>query len=353
MLGTALKESTGLFDRRFLINALLPSLVLIGLSGLVVLGSGTGLQTALATWNRQDALVKTLYTVAFMVLTVMTAAWVSGVTALLLRWFEGDWRRRPGRWLAAVGRRCHARRFQRLRPLDPDDYRRLYFSYPSAAEEVMPTRLGNVLKNCELHAQDRYGIDAALVWPRLYPLLPADHRAGLAAARSDLEFFLSVSALAAVFSAAAGVFLTTSGAPAGLFLLCHAGGAAVALLSYLCALGPARIYGEQVKVAFDVYRTELLKHLNREAAGEEEELVMWEALAQQWYRGVPVSATVAAASVGITPGATVAAAAEDGGSPRPNVPHRRIRLWVPSLPLSAWYSILVLLTSSTGALTLG
>ena len=41
---------------------------------------------------------------------------------------------------------------------------------PSQPDQVMPTALGNVLRNAELHPRDRYGIDAVLTWPRLYPL---------------------------------------------------------------------------------------------------------------------------------------------------------------------------------------
>ncbi|MEV1005017.1 hypothetical protein [Nonomuraea sp. NPDC050202] len=336
MLGTALKETTGLFERRFLLNALLPALVLIGLCGAVVVGSTVGPQTGLAVWNRQDPLLKALCSVAFAAVVVLIATWLSGLTAPLLRWYEGDWNRRPWRWLAGAGRRWHTGVFSRLRPEDLGHYQRLYAGYPPDAEEVMPTRLGNILKNAALYPEERYGIDAALVWPRLYPLIPADHRATLAAARADLEFFLTVSGLAAFFSTASGLFLLAAGAPAGLFLLCHAGGAAVALLSYVCALGPARLYGEHVKVTFDVYRGDLLKHLGHEVSSEDEEWVMWEALAKQWYRGVPVAVTVRAAHL---PAATA--------RPPRETPRRRVRL-----PLTVWFLLLTALTSAMGALLL-
>ncbi|MEV4399952.1 hypothetical protein [Nonomuraea sp. NPDC049607] len=346
MLGAALKETTGLFERRFLLNALLPALVLVGLCGAVAVGSTAGPKAGLAAWNRQDTLLKALYSVAFVAAVVLVATWLSGLNALLLRWYEGDWSRRPWRLLAGVGRRWHSRVHARLRPERLPDYQRLYSGYPPDLAEVMPTRLGNILKNAVLHPEGRYGIDAALVWPRLYPLLPADHRATLAAIRADLEFFLTVSFLAGLFSTASGLFLLVTGAPAGLFLLCYAGGAAVALIGYACALGPARLYGEQVKVTFDVYRGDLLKQLGHESGSEDEEWVLWEALAQQWYRGAPIAATLRAAA---EPADDVDGVGDVGDVGSSEGPGGR-RAWrVVRLPLSAWFVILTLVVGAVGA----
>ncbi|MEZ7125434.1 hypothetical protein ACBR40_08850 [Nonomuraea sp. AD125B] len=281
-----------------------------------------------------------MYSIAFLAAVVLVATWLSGMSTLLLRWYEGDWTRRPWRLLARAGRHWHTHVHAGLRPAELPDYQRLYSGYPSDVAEIMPTRLGNILKNAVLHPEERYGIDAALVWPRLYPLLPADHRATLAAVRADLEFFLTISFLAGFFSTASGLFLLATGAPAGLFLLCHTGGAAVALLSYACALGPARLYGEQVKVTFDVYRGDLLAHLGHEAGSEDEEWVLWEALAQQWYRGAPVAATVrAAAAVRAAPTPRQPATVTGGRRA-----WHRVRL-----PLSGWFLILAVLTGAAGA----
>ncbi|SEG99297.1 hypothetical protein SAMN05444920_112346 [Nonomuraea solani] len=306
--------------------------MLIVLFGAVVVGSTVGPQAGLAAWNRQDPLLKALCSVAFAAVVVLLATWLSGLTAPLLRWYEGDWNRRSWRWLAGAGRGWHTGVFSRLRPKDLGHYQCLYTSYPQDAEEVMPTRLGNILKNAALYPEELYGIDAALVWPRLNtpdPGRPPRHARRRPCRPGVLPHRLQPGRL---LLTASGLFLLAAGAPAGLFLLYHAGGAAVALLSYVCALGPARLYGEHVKVTFDVYRGDLLKHLGH----EDEEWVMWEALAKQRYRGVPVAMTVRAAEL---PAATA--------RPRREAPRRRVRL-----PLSAWFLLLTALISAAGALLL-
>jgi hypothetical protein len=331
VLGTVIKETNGLFDRRFLVNALLPTLVLIGLLGVVTIVPTIGARAALITWNRQDTLIKALYSLAVILVAVLLAACLAGSTASLVRLFEGYWTTPAGRFLARAGRRWHQSRLATLDPEDGADYQLIHANYPTSAQEVMPTRIGNILKNAELHPEERYGIDAVLIWPRLHPLLPADHRAALAAARSDLEFFLTLAALAAFFSLSCAGFLVLARAGAGLFLLCHCGGAAVALLSYLGALAPARRYAQQVKVTFDVYRAELLAVLGHQGTHEDDEPRLWDALAKQWYRGVPVATTLQAPP----------------SPPPPEPPPAAERR---ALPLSAWAAIVVVLTGVAGAL---
>ena len=51
----------------------------------------------------------------------------------------------------------------------------------------MPTRLGNILRAAESYPHDRYGADAVLTWPRLFPLLPDRLTASLTAARAEIE----------------------------------------------------------------------------------------------------------------------------------------------------------------------
>ena len=48
----------------------------------------------------------------------------------------------------------------------------LHLAYTEDPEDVLPTRLGNVLRAAELYPLHRYGIDIAVLWTRLTMLLP-------------------------------------------------------------------------------------------------------------------------------------------------------------------------------------
>jgi hypothetical protein len=48
-----------------------------------------------------------------------------------------------------------------------------------AAERLLPTTLGNVLRAAEDHAGVRDGIDSIAPWPRLHALLPTDMASGI------------------------------------------------------------------------------------------------------------------------------------------------------------------------------
>ncbi|WP_394621479.1 hypothetical protein JNUCC0626_20975 [Lentzea sp. JNUCC 0626] len=275
MLTDVVRETTGLFDRRFLLNALLPTLITLGLLGAVVASTVTNPAGALKTWTALDGTFKVLAGTGVVVAAVLIAAIVSGRAQSLIRCYEGLW---PRYWrvLVAPGTHRHRRRARRL------GFDRTTTNYPTDPAEVMPTRLGNVLRAAESYPQDRYGADAVLTWPRLFPLLPDRLAASLTAARAEIEFQVTISALAAFFAVSSGTWLTVTGGSDRLFLLCYWGGAAVAWATYCGALAPARLYGDQVRVAFDLYRTELLDRLGVE--GDDQ----WPRLNQFWHRNIPL-----------------------------------------------------------------
>ncbi|MGM1064552.1 hypothetical protein [Saccharothrix sp. Mg75] len=276
VLTDVVRETTGLFDRRFLLNALLPTLITLGALGAVVVSTLTDPAKALRTWNTLDGTVKALAGTGVVVVAVLLAALVSGRAQSLIRCCEGLWPGRLGRVLVLPGTHRHRRRARRL------GFERGAADYPADPADVLPTRLGNILRSAESYPSERYGADAVLTWPRLFPLLPDRLTASLVAARAEVEFQVTVSAHAAFFAVAAGGWLAVTGGPTWLFLTCYWGAAAVAWATYRGALAPARLYGDQVRVAFDLYRNELLTVLGVE--GDEQ----WQRLNQFWYRNIPL-----------------------------------------------------------------
>ncbi|MGI5229862.1 hypothetical protein [Actinoallomurus sp. CA-142502] len=330
MLGQLGKDTFGLLDRRFVMNAFLPALILVGSVAILAMVWWNGAATSSRTWDRLTPTAKGLVITGVVLLAGVLANVVAAHTSTLISWYEGHWRSPIGLRVAKAGRRWHRRRLERLDPADPADYERIHHTYPlpSRPDDVQATRLGNILRNAELYPYDRYGIDAAIVWPRLHPLLPPELTAPLSAAKADLEFQLVVSTLSAVFSVIAGVLALAAGESPGVFLACYWGGGLLAWAAYVGALRSARLYGMRVKVAFDLYRGALLDRLDPSEPDRGEE--RWRRLALWWYRGLPPDADLLDEDLPASPAAGTTTA------------RRRLRL--PAIPLTGWIALAALCT---------
>lgn len=140
----------------------------------------------------------------------------------------------------------------------------------------MPTRLGNVLRAAERWPRDKYGLDALIVWPRLWLLLQQTTRKEIIDARARLD--------QAVIGLTWGVLIVGWEALAWWPVLVAA---AVAAFLYRRAVVAAERYGDLVEVAFDLERTELYRRLRiplpTESENEPSEGV---ALTQYLWRGL-------------------------------------------------------------------
>lgn len=288
MFSVDLKEVTGVVGRRFLMTAFVPSLVFWGLF-IAVMAIGQGdLFTAIKAWSEQETIFKTLQIIVFVVWVIFFANILSSQLNTILRLYEGYWDFPLGRYFQIRGQRRHQARLKKLEN-DPNQYEKIYLYYPlpTQPEQVMPTLLGNILKNAELYPRDRYRIDAVLIWPRLYYLLSDRFVQTVADARGALDFMLVISSLSVGFALLAGSYLLITGAAWLYFLVCFLGGLFTAWLAYKSALGSALLYAQQIKVAFDLYRNDLLKkmHISLPTTPEEEKRV-WNDVVQLLYRNV-------------------------------------------------------------------
>jgi hypothetical protein len=66
---------------------------------------------------------------------------------------------------------------------------------------------------------------------------------------------------AAVYAVTASVVLAVGAGPILWFVASLAGGTLIAFVAYFSALGPAAIYGNHIRTAFDLHRLELLEAL--------------------------------------------------------------------------------------------
>ncbi|WP_157408541.1 hypothetical protein [Actinoplanes sp. N902-109] len=274
----------GLLDRRQLTVVWMPLLAFLGGLGVVVV-TGLGVKEAQAWWAGASGEVRTMAGGALIIVTVLLGQTLNAWRTGLIRLFSGYWPDAPGLrtvrdHLTARHRRVQARRAA----ADPE----LFLSYPRRAEHVLPTRLGNVIRAAEEHA-DRYGIDGVTAWPRLYVVLPASFLEAFSATTASMEGATVIGVLGAAFAVAGGVLaalLLPPLAAAATVLL----GAAVAVLGHRAATRAAAPYAQLIRTAFDVHRFALLEAMRLQLpTGFPEEREQWRQLGKLWYQGWPDS----------------------------------------------------------------
>ena len=115
MFNEVLKEVTGIFDRRFLLNAFFPCLIFWGLLGIVgIVGSGWEPLKLLQNWNQQDGILKTLEIIGLITLVVFSASVLSSQSASILRFYEGYWQFPLSQRLSQRGKVWHQAQLAKL-----------------------------------------------------------------------------------------------------------------------------------------------------------------------------------------------------------------------------------------------
>jgi hypothetical protein len=253
-----------------------PALV-FWLGGLLAWAYGHGGLHRLSTppgWlSGQSAPLQVAALIGILAGVIATGVIVQRLTTPVLRLLEGYW----PRWLAPLRRRLISHAQDRARadvdsvqslashvlpPADPNaatEEQRSAFARldqrqrrrPQAPNRLQPTRIGNLLRAAEAWPRDKYGLDAVVVWPRLWLVLPDATRQELLAARGALDAAVAAVIWGTLFC------LFTGWAPFALPIgLAVAIGAATAWV-------PARaaVFGDLVEAAFDLYRTALYQQL--------------------------------------------------------------------------------------------
>lgn len=186
--------------------------------------------------------------------------------------------------------------------------------YPFAKERLLPTRLGNALRNVEEYSSQRYRISGVVLWPRLLAKIDAPYAAFIDNAKTSFDFALNMSLLAAISSLLAawlGLRFDTAWIPKA---------TAFAMLSWLfyeASIARAAAWGDSVKSAVDLYRLPLLNALGYDFTPKsvEEERDLWRRIAVEYsfpdwpgdhqpYAPVPAPTPVSSARA-LTPGARI------------------------------------------------
>ncbi|WP_414623776.1 hypothetical protein [Calothrix sp. CCY 0018] len=235
-------------------------------------GAAAGLQRfgwkSASTWfSQQPEPLQIALLIGVLCVIAASAFVVQRFDLPVLRFLEGYWH--P--WLRPL-RRClialEAKRSQRistrwqtLKRIDPSqrnaeqrdelvqlDWQQLHLPLE---KQLMPTRLGNILRAAEQRPLEKYGLDTIVCWSRLWLILPDAVKKDLQEARADLNTasrFWLWSLLFFIF----WTFLAWWAAPVGIFS---------AIFAYNWALDAARNYGELIEATFDMHRHLLYQSL--------------------------------------------------------------------------------------------
>jgi hypothetical protein len=210
----------------------------------------------------------------------------------VLRFLEGYWHPwlRPfRRWLIAKEVKRSQRisdRWQTLASLDPAqltteqrdefvqlDWQQIHLPLPN---QLMPTRLGNILRAAEQRPLEKYGLDAIVCWSRLWLLLSDAVKKDLQEARADLNTAVRVWLWSLLFII--WTIWAWWAAPVGIISAIFA--------YYYWALDAARNYGELIEATFDLHRNLLYQSLRWNLpADTEEERRVGQKLTEYLWRG--------------------------------------------------------------------
>ena len=137
----------------------------------------------------------------------------------------------------------------------------LEIAYPQDPAQTKPTRLGNVMAAAADHPRIAYTMNGGVWWPRLLPLLPANFTDMLAGSQAPTMALLNLSVVFCALAVSAAVVLVLATAQWVAALAFLVVGLVLARLCYQAAASQAVELGSLVRVAFDLYRSEILVQL--------------------------------------------------------------------------------------------
>lgn len=318
------------FGQAFILGVFLPVLIFVSLSLALYLEITQGLGTAIAAWDKLSGLNQFLLVLAELIFVLVLAYLIYNFQYSFIRLFEGYWPNwRPvnylrGRFVERQRKRWNslddqAHSIWNTRPASakkrsttdgnvpsiwntPEmlkkvqiakineimDQQLAYYPPSTHLDQLMPTRIGNILRAAELYPYDRYGIDSPVIWTRLIPLLKSDVLAPLQSIKIARDFMLLMSTLLVIFTLIWCPVLAILTNNWILFVLCALGWP-FAWLCYQNAVQSSVAYAEQLKAIFDLHRHELFDALGLDAPkNEDEERQQWQNIAYFFFRNLPM-----------------------------------------------------------------
>jgi len=141
-------------------------------------------------------------------------------------------------------------------------------AFPPLLDQVMPTRLGNMLRRAVIQAGSQYGMNALQSIPHLLMIAPEKHVSYVNDQRTLLDLAVRMTFLSAAATGTAVLFLW----PYGLWVLVALFPYVITYLSYRGAVVAARHYGAAFSLLINLNRFRLYEelHLQLPATTEDE-----------------------------------------------------------------------------------
>jgi hypothetical protein len=311
-----LSAISGQFSKSLILGAFLPTIIFVTLSMIFLIPLFPTDWPVLAPLVALDAQWKII------VLTLITVT-LSGVlynlNVPLIRLYEGyPWKDSwLGKWrtrhyearFALVSSRWSGMRALLLK-LPDDDPRKEKISglwakigqefnndFAGNKELILPTRLGNAIRSFEYYPNHQYGIDDVALWPRMIAKIDKEYAAVIDDAKTSFDFMLNNSFLFAVLSLSlllVGLIYPGQLASPGRtvrvlwiieVLIC----VGLAYYLYRMSVGRAKVWGDTVKAAYDLYRWELLEQLGykQKPVTRADEVWLWQNITKRLIYGKP------------------------------------------------------------------
>ena len=135
--------------------------------------------------------------------------------------------------------------------------------FPVHDADVQPTAFSNVLAAAGESIWSAYAMEVAVWWPRLEPFLPDAFLDTLASAQASMMGMLNLSVAFVALTLVAVVILGLAGALWGAAIVVLVLTLLLSRLCYGAAVSQAAEVGVRVNTAFDLYRADLLKQVER------------------------------------------------------------------------------------------
>ncbi len=270
MLSSVIGALSDRMDSKFLTAYWLPAFVFT-LGSLCTLGLAVGSSQLEAWITDLDSVEQALGALVIVLLISMLAFTLRAMTRPIAEVFAGI--ALPD-FLATVFRRGQARAKQRaallLRdsaqsgalPGGQDESAWLQSRFPTNDLALKPTLFGNLMASVGEHPRLAYSMEGVIWWPRLSPLLPSYFQDTLAGAQAPMMALLNLSV---VFCGLAVLVILV-----GLFtaqwlvtLLLGMGALVLSRLTYRAAVSQATEVASMLRVAFDLYRYDILDQLGK------------------------------------------------------------------------------------------
>jgi hypothetical protein len=250
---------------RFNLVGLAPTALLATTVGaLAASGAFTGLPSLELLIARSDKVNVFIAGVLFLAVFCVALV-IHPFQLLVVRILEGYWEDIPVlRSLRYIGIEINRRRSWEINVLRKDTDLGLRL-YPPETEDLLPTRLGNVLRSAERQAGENHGFSEPIeMFPRIYPYISSSLAESVSDARVELDTACRMCVVLWLIAVLVGCTMVADGAvaaSAGAWLVAPVAAAVLGIFSYRAAVRSAEEYGQILYYVFDLHRRDLIRAL--------------------------------------------------------------------------------------------